>query len=96
MLRKIKKLFFIIALLLFLALGLSFAILNASPVSIDYYLGNHQIALSLLLVYALGIGLLLGFVSGSFSRLRLKRANRQLKKALQQHETHIPISPSIP
>ena len=96
MLRKIKKILFIIALLLFLAIGLSFAILNASPVSIDYYLGNRQIALSLLLVYALGIGLLLGFLSGSLSRLRLKRANFQLKKALQQRETHFPISPSTP
>lgn len=55
----------LITLLLFLivaALGTLFAVLNAAPVPFDYYLGQGEFPLSLLLVVVLATGILLGIL----------------------------------
>ncbi len=56
--RVIRYIFIFILLLLVL----SFALLNASPVDINYYVGNSRLPLSLLLVISFGVGCLIGLI----------------------------------
>ena len=50
-------------ILLFVALlSLSFALLNASPVPFNYYIGSKTLPLSLLLVGAFILGIVFGFL----------------------------------
>ena len=60
---KIFRFFSVIFLLIVIVLGLTFAAMNATPVSIRYYVGTATVNLSLLLVYSLGIGIILGFLT---------------------------------
>ena len=54
------KLLYGILMILIMLLGASFAVLNAEPVSIDYYFGQDALPLSLLMVMTLGIGGIMG------------------------------------
>lgn len=67
-------------LALALLVGITFASLNAQSVAINYYVGTLNLPVSLLVVIALGLGLLAGFVLSTVKLLRLKCENRQLKK----------------
>jgi lipopolysaccharide assembly protein A len=78
----------IIAVILII-LGLSFALLNANPVVLNYYVGNIRISLSLLLVLAVGLGILIGFSISIGSILKLKRKNHLYKNRVKQLEQEI-------
>jgi putative membrane protein len=84
---RIKRIISYIFLLLILLLGLSFAALNADPVSINYYVGKGTYPLSLLLVCTLGIGILLGFLACLFPLLKLKKENRTLRSTIAKTVT---------
>ncbi|MBT3197997.1 MAG: LapA family protein [Gammaproteobacteria bacterium] len=73
----------LITLVLFLivtALGTLFAVLNAAPVTFNYYLGQGELPLSLLLVVMLASGVLLGILSALpmilSLRIRLRKAQK--------------------
>ncbi len=59
--------------------GLTFAALNASKVSVNLYFGIYNIQLSLLLVLTLGIGIVVGFLTLGFRFIRLKSENKRIK-----------------
>ncbi len=74
----------ILTLFLFLivvGLGVLFSVLNAVPVSFDYYLGQGEFPLSLLLVVVLATGVVLGILSSLPSLLSLKMRLRRAEKA---------------
>lgn len=79
----------LIALLVVILFGLSFALLNAHGVSVDYYFGELSLPLSLLLVFMLIIGAAIG-VLASLSMI-LARANqvRKLRKQLSNTEREV-------
>lgn len=79
---------YIIAILLIL-FGLSFAILNASPVKLNYYLGTTTIALSLLLVLTVGVGILIGFIVSLGKFFKLKRKIHHLRHRVRDLEAEI-------
>lgn len=83
------KIFSYLLLLVILILGVSFAILNATPVTINYYIGQQQIALSLLLVIAFAIGCLMGIIVGAFMYCRLKSQNYKLRNRIKIAEKEI-------
>ena len=64
-------------------LGVSFALLNKATVTLNYYLGTIQLPLSLLLVYALIAGALLGVITMLTYHLRLKHQLRRLTKKVK-------------
>lgn len=64
-----------IILLLIILLGITFASLNSAPVVVNYYLGSCTLPLSLLLVFVLGCGALLGMLANLPILIRLKREN---------------------
>ncbi len=73
-----------IVLVIIIILGVTFALLNAEPVALNYYVGTRQISLSLLLVLFLGVGVVFGLIVAIVPILRLKRKNRQLKQQIKQ------------
>lgn len=76
--------------LIFVALiGVTFATLNAEIVSFNYYFGKVNLALSLLLVYFLAIGLVLGLIASIFPLLKCKKRNFQLKRQVNHMEKEI-------
>ncbi|MDF3054710.1 MAG: uncharacterized protein K0Q74_617 [Gammaproteobacteria bacterium] len=86
---KGKRIIGYILLLLILLLGITFASINATPVSFDYYFSRSEIPLSLLLAYTLGVGILLGFLSAFFTIIQLKNNNRKLKHQLKETEKNL-------
>lgn len=75
-----------IVVLLVVLFGLSFSLLNATPVEVDYYFGVVNLALSLLMVISLIIGALAGVIAclsvmmaraGEAHRLRRKLSDTE-------------------
>lgn len=75
----------ILLLITLIVLGLSFAVLNAEPVPLNYYFGYREIPLSMIVVVALATGAVIGVLVSMGILLRQKqqtfRLRRQLKKA---------------
>ena len=92
MLRIINYLLFFIVILL----GVSFATLNADKVAINYYFGQTQIALSLLLVIVFGIGLIVGLLISSFLLVKEKAQNRRLKSRIKLADQEVSNLRNIP
>ena len=72
----IKLLFLIV----FMIVGASFAIINNAPVVVDLYFITPEMPLSLLLLLALGCGILLGALVGMVYFMRVKKENADLKR----------------
>ncbi|HVV68416.1 MAG TPA: LapA family protein [Gammaproteobacteria bacterium] len=83
---KVMRIISYVLILLIILLGITFAVRNDTPVTLDYYLGNTKIALSLLMVYCLGIGIILGFLTTIYPWFKLKNRNRSLKNHIKQLE----------
>ena len=83
--RLLRYILFIVLLLL----ALSFALLNADPVSISYYLGTSQVPLSILLVFAFGMGCIIGLLVSMSWYLRSKWQARKLANRLELAEKEL-------
>lgn len=70
-------------LLIFAVLGAAFASLNGAMVSVDYYFGLTELPLSIVILIALGIGVILGGLAGLALFFRAKRENYQLRRKSQ-------------
>ena len=82
--------------ILIIFLGVTFAILNAAPVNINYYIATSQMPLSLLLVLTLGVGLVLGLIVGMMKVIGLKAANVSLKGRVKLAEKEVANLRAIP
>jgi len=71
-------------ILVLAVIGLSFAVLNADPVPLNYYLGFVEIPLSMIIVVSLAAGALLGVLAALGMILRLKREIAGLRKELRK------------
>ncbi len=83
-------------MLFLVLLGVTFACLNAEPVSINFYAGTSEVPLSLLLVFALIFGVGLGLLAGFFLYLKLKSKNARLRQRLALAEKEVANLRSIP
>lgn len=90
---KLVKMIFI---LLVIALGVSFAILNAKSVPLNYFFEAREISLALLLAITLAIGALIGLLLSVPSLFRLKRSNRQMKSRIKLFEKELENLRTIP
>jgi len=70
--------FFIVVVLL--AVGIAFAVANSAPVRIDLGLFMPELPLSLVLLLAVGVGILLGAFASTFYFMRIKKENADLKR----------------
>lgn len=92
-----KRLLLLILFLLLLALGISFAVHNAEPTTLNYYFGTITGPLSLIVIIALAAGALLG-VSTSLllvfnQRRKVARLQRKLNTCEQEIRNlrHLPL-----
>ena len=79
-----------------LVLGLSFALLNASPVELNYYFGRVELPLASALVLTLAIGALLGLLGMLNMVFKLKRENMKLKKIIKAPERELTQLRALP
>ena len=90
--RIISILFFILIAIT----GIAFAVLNADPVTLNYYLGTAETPLSLALVGALGLGALLGVTASTSVILKMKRENSKLRREIKNTDKEIMNLRNIP
>lgn len=82
------RLFGFISLLVLAVFGLSFAVLNAGSVSLNYYFGYRDIPLSMVVVLSLAVGAVIGLLFSMGMILRLKQQVASLRRKLQAAEKH--------
>ena len=70
----------LLLLLAFMIIGASFALINDTPVTVDLYFLTPELPLSLLLLLALGCGIVLGGLAGMVYFMRVKKENADLKR----------------
>ena len=80
------RLFGYLLLVILIVLGLSFAVLNAEPVPLNYYFGSRDIPLSMIVVLSLAAGALIGLLVSMGAILRLKQQRAKLRRQLQRAE----------
>ena len=78
-----------LSLLGIFACGLLFSLLNPTLVSFDYFFGQQEMALSLLLTGVFLIGLFLGFSLMTFVIWREKHRVRVISKQLNQVQKEV-------
>ena len=83
------RLFGFLSLIVIVVFGLSFAVLNAEPVSLNYYFGYRDIPLSLVVVLSLAVCAVIGFLVSLGMILRLKQQLGGLRRKLQAAEKHV-------
>ena len=86
----------IVLLLLVAVLGAALALLNPDPVSFDFYYGDLQMSLALVLVMALAAGILFGVLVGLFWSLGVRRENAQLRRRLELSEQELKVLRTLP
>lgn len=67
-------------------IGLTFGLLNARYVRLDYYFHTSEMLLPILLVITLAIGVVLGWLSVSPMLWRVRFSNSMLKRRLKKLE----------
>ncbi len=73
----------LIKLLIFtvlITIGAVFALNNSDSVTLSYYFGSQEMPLSLLLIFTLIVGAVIGILSATVTILRLKRENASLQR----------------
>ncbi len=84
--RRIVGLALLLVVVLF---GLSFSLLNADPVTLDYYFGVLSLPLSLLMVLMIIVGSLVGVMSCMAMTLSRGREMRRLRRRLTETEKEL-------
>jgi len=72
--------------LVLVVIGLSFAVLNSQPVSLNYYFGYRDIPLSMIVVLSLAAGAVIGVLVSAGLILKLKAQTGQLRRKLRNAE----------
>lgn len=92
MLKVIK----LILAVVFLVFGAAFAIINDQPVSVDLYFATPTLPLSLLMLFAVGVGIVLGAVAGGFYFMRVKKENADLRRQSRLVEQEVKNLRTLP
>jgi len=83
------RLAYILFSLILLVTGISFAVLNAEPVTLHYYFGDMEIPLSLTIISAIISGAILGIIASAGIIIKMKRENSHLRKKNELTEKEI-------
>jgi lipopolysaccharide assembly protein A len=85
-----------ILLIIIILLGITFALINHNPVTVNYYLGEVSLPLSFVLVFAFVSGCLLGLIVGLSILIKLKLKNYRLQQQLKVTEKEVENLRAIP
>ena len=83
-------------LLIIVVFGMTFATLNSESVTINYYLDQSTLPLSLLLVIVFALGCLIGIIVGLWLLMKAKLSNFRLRQRLKMAEKEIENLRAIP
>jgi len=90
------KLIKLVVVVVFAGLGAAFAIINDQPVSMDLYFAVPTLPLSLLLLLAVGAGIVLGAIASSFYFMRIKKENADLRRQSRLVEQEVKNLRTLP
>lgn len=90
---RIISIFFMVAIVIF---GITFATLNSESVTVNYYVDQSTLPLSLLLVLVFAMGCLLGVIVGLWLVLKAKIRNYRMRQKLRLAEKEIENLRAIP
>jgi putative membrane protein len=85
-----------ILLIVFLVVGAAFAIINDQPVRLDLYFYQPSLPLSLILLLAVGLGILLGGLASAFYFMRIRSENASLRRQARLVEQEVKNLRSLP
>jgi len=91
----VKVIKFILVIIL-LIIGAAFAIINDQPVELDLYFLVTSLPLSLILLLAVGVGILLGAVVSAFYFMRIRKENANLRRQSRLVEQEVRNLRSLP
>lgn len=91
-----KRILVFVILLVVALLGLSFALMNAELVSLNYYFATIQVPLSMVVVLAIVVGALLGVLTMLGMALGQKRELAKMRKSIKLAEMEISNLRSLP
>lgn len=91
-----KRIVTFVLLLLVSLLGLTFALMNAETVQLNYYFGNVQAPLSLVIVIAIIVGAALGVLATTGIVFGQKRELAKLRKSNKLAEQEVSNLRSLP
>jgi len=83
-------------LLIIILIGITFAVLNPTIVTLNYYIGQKTSPLSLLMVSVFALGCFSGLLVGGWLLLKVKIKNYQLKQRLKVAEKEVQNLRAIP
>ena len=86
----------LILAIVFLVLGAAFAIINDQAVRIDLYFLTPTLPLSLLLLLAVGVGIVLGALASVFYFMRIKKENADLRRKTRLVEQEVKSLRTMP
>lgn len=85
-----------ILILLLVLVGLAFAVVNAKPVELNYFLGTREVPLAMTLVLTLVFGACVGIFFSLGMMVRLKRETLRLRRQIQLTEQEVVNLRNIP
>lgn len=91
-----SRLLSILILFVLVVAGLAFAVVNAQPVELNYFLGVREVPLALTLVISLVCGALVGVFFSLGMVIRLKRETFSLRRQVQLNEQEVANLRNIP
>lgn len=91
-----KRIIFLVVFLFVAIVGLSFALMNAETVTLNYYFGAVTAPLSIVVVVSVALGALLGVTASVGVVLGLKREIMRLRHSLKATEKEVANLRSLP
>ena len=91
-----SKILYGIAVVLLVMIGITFAILNAEQVQLNYYFGSKQIPLSFAIILSIFIGAILGVFASIGLILKSRKELSRLRKTAEMAEKEISNLRAIP
>jgi len=81
---------------IFILVGGAFAVANNQPATIELYFSTPTLPLSLLLLFAVGVGIVLGAIASSFFYMRIKKENADLRRQSRLVEQEVKNLRTLP
>lgn len=90
------RLFYISLALVVIIFGVTFSVLNAENIQLNYYLGSVELPLSLVLIIAMILGAILGIFASLNLIIGSRRSATKLKRSVEVAEKEIGNLRNIP
>lgn len=91
-----RRLLGFLGVLIIVLFGLSFAVLNADRVEVDYYFGVFGAPLSLVILVGVALGAVLGVIAALVALLSKQRELRRLRRQVRNRDQELSALRRLP